>query len=205
MRAIVTAMRDRFRKRWGQFRAWKARLDEQQHQPACYSLISVQRATVVAKWLAGMSGAGTVLALAFHIQGYLSILSIKNDCVSRRFVADANTGAVWFARLFLVLALLAIAWPVAVGIGRNLLRWMKAHKLPPLQPGHEFDGWSESQVTGRVTFFQWFMVFFSSLLFFGLTFSLVFYAIGSKPEGLLEELHNFELQCLPQPPDQGVS
>jgi hypothetical protein len=82
---------------------------------------------------------------------------------------------------------------------------MKALKLRPLQPGHEFEGWSEFQVTSWVTFFQWFMVFFSSLLFFGLTFSLLFYAIGSKPEGVLGELHNFELQCLPQPPDQGVS
>jgi hypothetical protein len=66
-----------------------------------------------------------------------------------------------------MLALLAIAWPTAVGIGRNLLRWMKADKLPPLQPGHEFDGWSEFQVTGRVTITQAVMLFFSFLIFFG--------------------------------------
>jgi hypothetical protein len=205
----AAAIRDRFQKSRGQYQAWRARYDEQaRQQPACYSLIAVQRATAVAKWLLGLSGAGTVLAFAFYIQSYLSILSIKNDCVSLRFVADANSGAAWLARLFLLsgmLALLAIAWPAAVGIARNLLRWMKAHKLPPLQPGHEFDGWSDFQVTGRVTILQWVMVTVSSLLFFGLTFSLVFSAPVIKPEGVLEEWHKFELQCLPLPPDQGAS
>ena len=43
----------------------------------------MQRATALAKWLLGLSGAGTVLALTFYIQSYLSILSIKNDCVIR--------------------------------------------------------------------------------------------------------------------------
>jgi hypothetical protein len=145
---------------------------------------------------------------ALHRDERIARRSIKNDCISLRFVADANSGAVWFARGFLasgMLALLAIAWPTSAGIGRNLLRWMKAHKLPPLQPGHEFDGWSESQVTRRVTILQLFMLFFSSLLFFELTLILVFSAIGSKPEGLLEGWHKFELQCLPQPPDQGAS
>jgi preprotein translocase subunit SecG len=82
---------------------------------------------------------------------------------------------------------------------------MKVHKLPPLQLGHEFDGWSEFQVTGRVTMLQRFMLFFSSLFFFGLTLTLVFFAIASKPERVREEWHQFELQCLPQPPDQGFS
>jgi hypothetical protein len=199
----ATAIRDRFQK----YQAWRTRLNEQaRQQPACYSLIAVQRATAVAKWLAGLSGAGTVLAFGFYLQSYLSILSIKNDCASLRFVADANGAAVECVRLFLVsgmLALLAIAWPTAVGIGRNLLRWMRADKLPPLQPGHEFNGWSEFQVTGRVTILQYFMLFFSCLLFFGVTFALAFSAV--KPEGVLTEWHHFELQCLPQPPDQGAS
>jgi hypothetical protein len=73
---------------------------------------------------------------------------------------------------------------------------MKVHKLPPLQLGHEFDGWSEFQVTGRVTILQGVMLFFSSLFFFALTLSLVFVTIATKPEGVLEELHKFELQCL---------
>jgi hypothetical protein len=220
-RAIVTAIRDRFRKWQGQYLATCARLDEamtetairdrfqkwrgqrarlyeQSHQQqACYSLIAVQRATAVAKWLLGLSGAGMVLAFAFYIRSYLSILSIKNDCVSRRFVTDANSATVSVARWFLVsgmLALLAIAWPTAVGIVRNLRRWKKAQ--PPLQPGHEFDGWSEYQVTEHVTILQWVMVLFSSVFFFGLTLSVVFFAIGSKPEDVW---HHFELQCLPQP------
>jgi hypothetical protein len=119
MRATETAIRDRLRRWWGQFRAWKARLDEQQHQRACYSLISVQRASAVAKWLAGMSGAGTVLAFAFYIQSYLSILSIKNDCVSRRFVADANGAAVWIAGFFLVSGMLALLAHRLAGTGRH--------------------------------------------------------------------------------------
>jgi hypothetical protein len=205
----ATAIRDRFQKWWGQYRAWRARFREQQRQPASYSLIAVQRATAVAKWLVGLSGAATVLAFALYIQSYLSILSIKNDCVSLRFVADANSGAVWYARGFLlsgVLALFALAWPTAVGIRRNFLCWLKALKLPPLQPGHEFDGWSEYQVTGRVTILQCVLVFFSSVFFFGLISLLVFSGIGIKPEGVLKEWHNFELQC-PQPPSDpwGVS
>jgi hypothetical protein len=101
MRALETAIRDRFQKWRGPYQAWRARYDEQaRQQPACYSLIAVQRATAVAKWLLGLSGAGTVLAFAFYIQSYLSILSIKNDCVSRRFVADANSGAALMARCF---------------------------------------------------------------------------------------------------------
>jgi hypothetical protein len=83
---------DRFGKWWGQYQAWRARFREQQRLPASYSLIAVQRATAVAKWLVGLSGAATVLAFALYIQSYLSILSIKNDCVSLRFVADANSG-----------------------------------------------------------------------------------------------------------------
>src|SRR6516165_1479175 len=98
-----------------------------------------------------------------------------------------------------MLALVAIALPTTVGIGRNLLRWYKAHKLPPLQPGHEFDGWSDFQVTGRVTILRWLLVVFSAFFFF---FAL---AIGSKPEGVLKKWHNFELQCLPPQYDQGAS
>jgi len=151
-----------------------------------------------------MSGAGTVLAFAFYIQSYLSILSIlsiKNDCVALRFVADANWGAVSYARWFVlsgVLALLAIALPALVGIERNLRRWQKAYKLPPLQPGLEFDGWTEFQVR-RVPTVQWFMVGISSVIFFALTFNLVYSAPGSKPEGVR---HYFELQCS-QPSDPG--
>jgi hypothetical protein len=206
MRATETAIRDRWQ---GQYQAWRARLNEQKRQPACYSLIAVQRTTAIAKWLAGLSGAATVLAFGFYVQSYLAILSIKNDCVSLRFVADATTGAIVFARLFLlsgVLALFALAWPTAVGIGRNVIRWRKALKLPPLQPGQEFDGWSEYRVTKNVTSFQLALVILSSVFFFGLILILVFSEVGMKPEGVLKEWHNFELQCLPQPPDdQGVS
>ena len=209
MRAIATAIPDRFREWWGQFQSWRARLHEQRHQPASYSLISMQRTTAFAKWLAGLSGAGMVLAFGFYVQSYLSILSIKNDCVSLRFVADANLGAARYALWFLMpgaLALLAIVWPTAIGILRNLQRWMKAHKLPPLQPGHEFDSWSELQVTKWVTSLQLAMVCVSAVLFVGLTYNFLSFAIGSKPERVLKEWHDFELQCLPQPPDdQGMS
>ena len=203
-----TAIRDRFQKWRGQYQAWRARFDEQARQPPCYSLIAVQRATAIAKWLVGLSGAGTVLAFTLYIQSYLSILSIKNDCVSLQFVADANKGAVAYARGFLasgILALFAIALPPAVGMGRNFLSWWKASKQPPLQPGHEFDRWSEVQVTSRVTIWQCAMVLLSAVLFFGLALIPVYSAIGSKPEGILKEWHKFELQCPPHPSDQGVS
>ena len=156
----------------------------------------------------GLNGAATVLAFAVHAQSYLSILSIKSDCASRLFVADAISQAASFAASFLLsgmLALFAIALPPAVGMGRNFLSWWKASKQPPLQPGHEFDGWSEVQVMSRVTIWQWWMVLLSAVLFFGLTSMLVFSEIGMKPELVLRYWHKFELQCLPQPPDQGVS
>ena len=168
MRAIETAIRARFQKWRAEDQALRERPDEQDRQPPCYSLSSMQRATAVAKWLAGMSGAGTVLAFTLYIQSYLSILSIKNDCVSLQFVADPNKGAVAYARGFLasgILALFAIALPPAVGMGRNFLSWWKASKQPPLQPGHEFDGWSEVQVMSRVTIWQCAMVLLSAVLF----------------------------------------
>jgi hypothetical protein len=205
MQAIETAIRDQW---WGQYQAWDARFREQQRQPARYSLIAVQHPAAVAKWLLGLSGAGTVLALTLYMQSYLSILSIKNDCVSLRFVAHAITEAAAYAYGFMwsgMLALVAIALPTVVGIGRNLRRWYKAQKLPPLQAGQEFDGWSDFQVTGRVTILQWVLVAFSSLLFFGLTYTLVSSGIGMKPEGVLKEWHYFELQCLPPQYDQGAS
>jgi len=116
----------------------------------------------------GLNGAATVLAFAVHAQSYLSILSIKSDCASRLFVADAISQAASFAASFLLsgmLALFAIALPLAVGMGRNFLSWWKASKQPPLQPGHEFDRWSEVQVTSRVTIWQCAMVLLSAVLF----------------------------------------
>ena len=203
---------DRFRKWWGQHRAWRARLVEQDRQPACYSLISVKRTTAFARWILGMSSAATVLAFAIYIQTYLSILSImsiKDDCVSQEFIANANLNAAVAVVVFLasgLLALLAITWPAGWGIGRNLLRSMKAQNLPPLQPGQELDGWSEFHVNGRVVFWQKTVVVLSALIFFGLIFRLVFTPIGDKPEGVRAELHKFELRCLQrQPPDPGYS
>src|SRR4051812_48909556 len=93
------------------------------HQPAEYSLNWVRYISTIARWLAGLSGAGIVLAFAFYMQACLSILSIKDDCVARHFVADAMKGAVQFVYLLLsagLFALAAIAWPAAmVGPRRN--------------------------------------------------------------------------------------
>ena len=205
MQTIETAIRDQWR---GRYQAWDARLREQQRQPARYSLIAVQYPTAVAKWLLGLSGAGTVLALTLYMQSYLSILSIKNDCVSLHFVAHAMTTAAAYAKGFMwsgMFALVAIAWPTAVGIGRNLRLWYKAQNLPPLQRGQEFDRWSDFQVTGRVTILQWVLVGFSSALFFGLTYIQMSAGIGMKPESVQKEWHYFEVQCVQQWPDQGVS
>jgi len=156
-----------------------------------------------------MSSAATVLAFAIYIQTYLSIMSIKDDCVSQKFIANANLNAVVAVVGFLVsglLALLAITWPAGWGVGRNLRLSMKALKLPPLQPGQELDGWSELQVRERVVFWQKIMVAVSSLIFFGLILILVFSPVGGKPEGVRAELHKFELRCLQrQPPDPGYS
>jgi hypothetical protein len=49
------------------------------------------------------------------------------------------------------------------------------------------------------------MVVSSSFMLFGMILGLVFSAIGGNPEGVRAEWRKFELQCLPQPPDQGAS
>ena len=47
---------------------------------------------------------------------------------------------------------------------------------------------------------QWTMVGLSSFLFFVMIAVVLILRVGSNPG---EEWHHFELQCLPQPPDQG--
>ena len=123
-------IRDRLRQWWAQYRAWDARVRWQDRRPAHYSLIAVQRATTVAKWLVGLNGAALVLSFAFYIQAYLSILSIKDvRSVRRLFVADAIKGGgvssrhgFWRAG---TLAAIAAGWPSVIGIGRNMLGWKK--------------------------------------------------------------------------------
>ena len=114
------------------------------------------------------------------------------------------------ARMFLVsgmLALLALACPTLVGIWRNFIRSRKAVKLPPLQPGQEFDGWSEYQVYENVASLQLALVILSSVLLFGLTVIVAFSTRGMKPEDVLKDLHYFEQHCPlpPLPPYQGAS
>ena len=92
--------------------------------------------------------------------------------------------------------------PTAVGIGRNLRRWYKAQKLPPLQPGHEFDEWSDYQVPGRVTMLLWVLVVVSLFFFVSASLGPVFSAIWSNPESVVQVWHKFEAQC-PPPPDLG--
>ena len=193
--------RDRFRQWWAQYWAWDARLRWQDRRPAHYSLIAVRRATTAAKWLVGLNGAALVLSFSFYIQAYMSILSIKGDCPSLLFVADAIKGALIFASWFLVagtLAAIAAGWPSAIGIGRNMLGWRKGR--PPLEPEHEFEGWSEFQVANRVAGQQWILVVVSSVFFFAAVVGVLILRVGSNPG---EEWHSFELQCLPKPSDQG--
>ena len=174
-------------------------------RPAGYSLNWVQHTTTVAKWLAGLNGAAVVLAFAYYIQAYLSILSIKNDCASRLFVADAMNGAVQFIGLAVIagiMALTAIAWPAAVvGARRNSAR-RRSLQLP-LRPGQEFDGLSEAQVYRRAWFPQFLLCFSSAVLLSLLVWFLTIH-VGvtiAKPEGLQDWWRAFEVKCPKQPPD----
>jgi hypothetical protein len=95
----------------------------------------VQHTTIFAKWLAGLSGAAVVLACAYYMQAYLSVLSIKGDCVSRRFVADAifsaTTFLIWAIAAGL-LALAAIVWPAAIrGGGTADVEWRRSRHCNP--------------------------------------------------------------------------
>ena len=121
-------IRDRLRQWWAQYRAWDARVRWQDRRPAHYSLIAVQRATTVAKWLVGLNGAALVLSFAFYIQAYLSIYRSKSTDRRWLFVADAIKGAAYFASWFLAAgtrAAIAAGWPSVIGIGRNMLGWKK--------------------------------------------------------------------------------
>jgi hypothetical protein len=176
-------------------------------QPARDMPIRVQHTTTVAKWLAGLSGAGAVLAFAFYMQAYLSILSINDVCVSRRFVADAIGAAtafvVWTVVVCGLPAVAAIVCPSMVGVARNWRR--KREAKPPLQPGHEFDGLSEGQVLN---------VWVSQMLLLLVSISALATLIGffiwlgaarlGKPEGVQKMWHEFELRCVQQVP-QSVS
>lgn len=207
---VATTALNWLRQWWARYRAEGARLRWQDDQPARYTLVAVQRATTVAKWLAGLSGAALVLAFAFYIQAYLSIPSIKDDCVARLFVADAIKGALlfaWWALVAGVLALVTISLPALVGVWRNRASFggrRRRMNQPPLELGHELDGlteWHVSFVAGA----QAALLFFSCGALFLLVFGLLYFGIGSKPEGIQKGWHEFELKCLPQPPDQGIS
>lgn len=172
---------------------WLKRLD---HQPANYRLNWVQNTSTIAKWLAGLSGAAMVLSIGFFIPAYLSILSIHDDCVSRRFVADAISGAVQFVEFSLVAgiaALAAIVWPAVICTRSNSKRWRRG--VPRLQPGHEFDGWSERQV-----FWGWlpqgFFVFLSAACLSVLMVSLIQVGLRfATPAGVQKWWHTLELRC----------
>lgn len=197
-------VRDRARK-WCDQHEWCARFwgwwtgASLPERPASYSRGLVRNTTTLARWLAGLSGAAMVLSFAFYMQAYLSILSIKDDCVSRRFVADAIGGAVQFLDLSLlagVSALAAIVWPVCVGAFRNRAR--RKWSTPPLQSGHEFDGWSENRVR-----LCWLLRLLFMSISAGSLITLIYFLLHvggalSTPEGIQEHWHcNFEVGCLP--------
>jgi hypothetical protein len=96
---------------------WRGQSHWLQHQQTGYSLVWVQHTTALAKWLAGLSGAALVLIYALYMRSYLSILSIRGDCVSREFVANVHKAAAYFLVLAVasgVRALAAISWPALV-------------------------------------------------------------------------------------------
>ena len=141
------------------------------------------------------------VVVRFLHPGLLVDLLEQKRLPSLLFVADAIKAALFFASFFLIsgtLAAVAAGLPSVIGIGRNLLGWTKGR--PPLEPEHEFEGWSEFQVENRVSGPQWFMVMMSSVLFFFMVLGVLIVRVGSNPE---KEWHFFELQCLPKPSDQG--
>jgi hypothetical protein len=145
----------------------------------------VQQATTAAKWLVGLSGVALALTFTLYIQAYLSIPLIKDDCASRRFVADAMWGADRFGGWVLIggaLALFAVALPGIVSIGRK-----------------QFDGWSQDAVMW-VFVCQIVAIFVSFLMTVALIALVLIWAPDSTPEGVQRDWHSFELKCLR--PDQ---
>jgi hypothetical protein len=147
----------------------------------------------------GLNGVALALAFTFYIQAYLSIPSIKDDCASRRFVADAMWGPDRLGRWFLfagALALIAVALP---GIIASLRNFRRGRTLPLLRSGREFDGWSEESVLG-VVWAQALLMAVSFVIWAVFTVYLLIAAPDSTPEGVQRDWHNFELKCLQ--PDQ---
>jgi hypothetical protein len=162
-------------------------------QPASYSLIRVKRAAIIGLWLAGLNGAALVVAFAFMIQSYTSS---RGDCETRMFVSDTLGQALFFARIFAVLAIFALGaagLPTVVGIVRNYRRRQRDQLLLPLQPGQEFDGWSEGRV-GWVAAIQIGLF----LLLVGIVFPVVVVsplAISAKPDILQQQWEKYEQAC----------
>jgi hypothetical protein len=125
------------------FYATNLRLIRLDRQPASYSIISASRASTVGLWFAGISGAALVLSFAFLIQAYLSL---KGDCATGEFVADAVFGAKVFILMHMssgAFALIAAWLPAWTGGCRNYRRRRHNPQQPPLGSGHEYEGWSE--------------------------------------------------------------
>jgi hypothetical protein len=160
----------------------------------------MRHTTTFARWLAGLNGAAVVLAFAYYMQTYLSILSIKDDCVARLFVADAIKTASMFVIGAIaggLLAMMALVWPVVVGGARNAARAAKGRPL--LQRGQEFDELSEFQA-GWISMPQIILTLFSVLCLLVMVWFLLWFGmtIGGKPEGIQKIWHELELRCVPQ-------
>ena len=158
-------MRDGFQRWWSQVGSSQRRR-QLDRGPASYSLVAAKRATTFGLFLAGLSGAALALTSTLFVQSYSLI---KGDCVSRRVLAGAVHDAILFGWLFAIasgFALLAAWLPSAIGSARNFNRQLLDQRPPPIQPGHEFEGWSESRV-------YWVVAAQRGLLFVALLFFLV--------------------------------
>jgi hypothetical protein len=130
---------------------WRGQSHWLQHQQTGYSLVWVQHTTALAKWLAGLSGAALVLIYALYMRSYLSILSIRGDCVSREFVANVHKAGRVLSSSRRGLWRPGAGCHQLAGIGRLCRNRRNAPRQrgakAPLQPGHEFDGLTENQVS----------------------------------------------------------
>ena len=151
-------------------------------QPAGYSLVRSQNIATVGLWLAGINGAALAVSFAFMIQSYTSI---RNDCESRWFATETLHQALFFARGFAclgVLALVAVWLPAMVGGVRNIYRRSRDPQPPLLRPKHELDGLSEGLVEALMLL-QWPLVFVSGLF----TVALVVSPLFLKPDALVSQ------------------
>jgi len=133
-------------------------------RPATYVLTIIENIATVARWLAGLSGAGLTASAALMIAVYASLPGASNRCFASHFVSQTFSFARTSTLLFLIggiAALIAARLPTIIAMWRNDARNRKLLDPLPLKKG--LDGFTNRQAN-RVLMSQLVLIFISILV-----------------------------------------